>query len=401
MAGSAHREPRRALDGIRVLALETSLSGPHATKILADMGAEVIKIERPGSGDVIRGWDTAVKGLSSGIVWIGPNKKSFTIDVKKPEAREILRRLALKVDVVLENFAPGAAARMGLGAEELRAANPRLIYCSLSGYGQDGPYRDVKAYDALIQGEAGLIMTTGFEDRPARVGVSVTDLISSMYAAVGILAALYQREQTGEGQVIDISMFETAASWLGYFPHHYWHRGEEPKRYGLRHQYITPYGHYLASDGKYFGVTVASPTDWEVFCKGVIERPDLLDDLRFRDTPARRAHREELDEILIGIFLERPSSEWLARLDKVRLPYGRVNGVGEVLAHPQISARNMIQEIDSPVGKIPVLASPLHMSDSPQRLDPLPALGGDTDSVLAWLGYSDSEVAELRRNRII
>jgi crotonobetainyl-CoA:carnitine CoA-transferase CaiB-like acyl-CoA transferase len=187
--------PRRALDGVRVLALETSLSGPHATKILADMGAEVIKVERPGTGDVIRGWDTAVKGLSSGIVWIGPNKKSFAIDVKKPAAREILQRLAKRVDVVLENFAPGAAERMGLGAKELRALNPRLIYCSLSGYGQDGPYRDVKAYDALIQGEAGLIMTTGFEDRPARVGVSVTDLISSMYAAVGILTALYQRRR--------------------------------------------------------------------------------------------------------------------------------------------------------------------------------------------------------------
>jgi len=211
MTGTASPKTRRALDGVRVLALETSLSGPHATKILADMGAEVIKLERPGTGDVIRGWDTAVKGLSSGIVWIAPNKKSFAIDVKKPEAREILQRLAGKCDVVLENFAPGAAARMGLGAEELRAANPRLIYCSLSGYGQDGPYRDVKAYDALIQGEAGLIMTTGFEDRPARVGISVTDLISSMYAAVGILTALYQREHTGEGQIIDISMFETAA----------------------------------------------------------------------------------------------------------------------------------------------------------------------------------------------
>src|SRR5205823_9142830 len=167
------RQPRRALDDVRVLALETSLSGPHATKILADMGAEVIKIERPGTGDVIRGWDTAVKGLSSGIVWIAPNKKSFTIDLKKPQARDILQRLARICDVVLENFAPGAAARIGLGAEELRAADPRLIYCSLSGYGQDGPYKDVKAYDALIQGEAGLIMTTGFEDRPARVGVSV------------------------------------------------------------------------------------------------------------------------------------------------------------------------------------------------------------------------------------
>src|SRR5579864_5995709 len=168
--------PRRALDGVRVLALETSLSGPHATKILADMGAEVIKLERPVTGDVIRGWDTAVKGLSSGIVWIAPNKRSFAIDVKKPEAREILQRLAGKCDVVLENFAPGVAARMGLGAEELRAANPRLIYCSLSGYGQDGPYRDVKAYDVLIQGEAGIIATTGYPDAPAKVGISMTDL---------------------------------------------------------------------------------------------------------------------------------------------------------------------------------------------------------------------------------
>lgn len=394
-------ERRRALDGVRVLALETSLSGPHATKLLADMGAEVIKVERPGTGDVIRGWDTAVKGLSSGIVWIGPNKKSFTIDVKKSAAREILQRLARKCDVVLENFAPGAAARMGLGARELRAANPRLIYCSLSGYGQDGPYRDVKAYDALIQGEAGLIMTTGFEDRPARVGVSVTDLISSMYAAVGILTALYQREQTGEGQVIDISMFETAASWLGYFPHHYWHRGEEPKRYGLRHQYITPYGHYLASDGKYFGVAVASPADWEIFCKDVIERPDLLQDPRFRDTPSRRANREELDEILVAIFGQRPSSEWLARLDKVRLPYGRVNSVGEVLDHPQMIARGMIQEIDSPVGPIPVLTNPMHLSDSPERLDPMRALGADTDSILADLGYSTADIDNFRRDGVI
>jgi itaconate CoA-transferase len=393
--------PRRALDGVRVLALETSLSGPHATKMLADMGAEVIKIERPGAGDVIRGWDTAVNGLSSGIVWIGPNKKSLAIDVKKPAAREILRRLALKTDVVLENFAPGAAERMGLGAKELRAANPRLIYCSLSGYGQDGPFRDKKAYDALIQGEAGLIMTTGFEDRPARVGVSVTDLISSMYAAVGILTALYQRTQTGEGQTIDISMFETAASWLGYFPHHYWHRGEEPKRYGLRHQYITPYGHYLASDGKYFGVAVASPADWEIFCKGVIERPDLLTDPRFKDTPARRANREELDEILNAIFMTRPSEEWLARLDKVRLPHGSVNNVGEVLAHPQMQARQMIQEIDSPVGRIPVMASPLHLSDSPPRLDPMPALGGDTESILQDLGYSDADIAGLRDDKVI
>jgi crotonobetainyl-CoA:carnitine CoA-transferase CaiB-like acyl-CoA transferase len=394
-------QPRRALDGVRVLALETSLSGPHATKILADMGADVVMVEKPGTGNVIRTWDTAVKGMSSGIAWIGPGKKSLALDVKKDAAREILHRLAARSDVFLENFAPGAADRMGLGAKELTAAYPRLICCSLSGYGQDGPYRDVKAYDALIQGEAGIIMTTGHEDRPARVGLSVTDLISSMYAAAGILTALYQREKTGEGQIIDISMFETAASWLGYFPHHYWHRGEEPKRYGLRHQYITPYGHYLASDGKYFGLAVASAADWEVFCKGVIERPDLLTDPRFKDTPARRANREALDEILIEIFLTRPSAEWLKRLDKVRLPYGSVNGVAEVLAHPQMQARHMIRDIESPAGPIPVMASPLHLSDSPQRFDRLPEVGENTDEILRDLGYSDAELDAFRRDGVV
>jgi itaconate CoA-transferase len=244
-------------------------------------------------------------------------------------------------------------------------------------------------------------MTTGYEDRPARVGVSVTDLISSMYAATGIVLALYQREQTGKGQIIDISMFETASSWLGYFPHHFWHRGEEPKRYGLRHQYITPYGHYLASDGKYFGVAVAGPADWEVFCSGVIERPDLMTDPRFKDTPSRRANREELDDILIAIFLTRPSTEWLKRLGKVRLPHGTVNGVGEVLAHPQMAAREMIQEIDSPVGRIPVMATPLHLSDSPQRFERLPAVGEDTDAILRDAGYSDADIASFHRDGVV
>src|SRR5215472_6145088 len=206
------RNNPRALSGVRVLALEVSVAGPHATRILGDMGAEVIKIEKPGTGDLIRNWDSAVRGLSSGYVWLNGNKRSFAIDVKKKAGLDAVLRLAERVDVVLENFAPGVAARMGLGAEELCARNPRLIYCSLSGYGQDGPYRDVKAYDLLIQGEAGIIATTGYPDKPAKVGVPITDLASSMYAAIGILVALYQRERTGQGQAIDISMFESAVA---------------------------------------------------------------------------------------------------------------------------------------------------------------------------------------------
>ncbi len=397
----AKDQTRRALDGVRVLALETSLSGPHATKILADMGAEVIKVERLGTGDVIRTWDTAVKGLSSGTAWVIAGKRSLAIDLKQQAGLDILKRLASRADVFLENFAPGVAARMGLGADDLTAANPRLIYCSLSGYGQDGPYRDAKAYDALIQGEAGLIATTGYPDAPARVGVSVTDLISSMYAAVGILLALYQREKTGRGQVIDVSMFESAVAWLGYFPHHYWHKGEEPERLGLRHQYITPYGPYLAGDGKYVSVACASAADWEIFCRDVVNRPDLLTDPRFKDTETRRKHRDALDNIIVALFKEHPSAVWLKRLEAARLPYGSVNSIAEVLAHPQLAARNMIQEIDSPVGPVPVLASPLHLSDSPQRLDPVPALGGDNDSILRELGYSGAEIESLRRASVI
>ena len=394
-------EPRRALDGVRVLALETSLSGPHATKILADMGAEVIKVERPGTGDVIRTWDTAVKGLSSGTAWVIAGKRSLAIDLKQRAGLDILKRIAGRADVFLENFAPGVAARMGLGAEELTQKNPRLIYCSLSGYGQDGPYRDAKAYDALIQGEAGLIATTGYPDRPARVGVSVTDLISSMYAAVGILLALYQREKTGLGQVVDVSMFESAVAWLGYFPHHYWHRGEEPERLGLRHQYITPYGPYVAGDGKYVSVACASEADWVTFCKSVIQRPELLEDPRFKSTEIRRKHRDVLDDIIIAAFKEQSSIVWLKRLEAARLPYGSVNSIAEVLAHPQLIARGMIQEIDSPVGRIPVLASPLHLSDSPQCLDPVPELGGDNESILREIGYSEAEIASLRGARVI
>ncbi len=390
-----------ALDGVRVLALEVSVSGPHCSRILGDMGAEVIKVEKPKTGDVIRGWDSVVRGLSSGFVWLNGNKRSFAVDIKTPAGREAVQRLAERVDVVLENFAPGVTDRLGLGAAELCARNPRLIYCSVSGYGQDGPYRDVKAYDLLIQGEAGIIATTGYPDKPAKVGVPITDLASSMYATVGILLALYQRERTGRGQVIDISMFESALAWLGYFPHHYWHRGEEPARVGMRHHYIVPYGPYLASDGAYVSLAVATPRDWEIFCRNVIQRPDLLDDARFKSAPDRRRNRAVLEELIERIFLEQPQEEWLRRLRASELPHGKLNGIGEVLAHPQAIARKMIREMESPVGPVPVMGSPLRLSDSPARFDPIPALGQDTEPILQELGYTAAEIETFRRDQVI
>ncbi len=390
-----------ALAGVRVLALEASVSAPFCSRILGDMGAEIIKIEKPGVGDTIRDWDSVVRGLSSGYVWLTGNKKSVTVDIKKKAGLEILHRLVERSDVLIENFAPGVADRLGVGAETMCRLNPRLVYCSLSGYGQDGPYRDVKAYDLLIQGESGIIATTGYPDKPAKVSVPISDLTSAMYAALGIVLALYQRERTGRGQVIDISMLESIVSWLGYFPHHYWHRGEEPARVGMRHHYVTPYGPYLAGDGVYFSLAVVTPQDWELFCRNVIEKPALLEDPRFTTVEARRKHRDILEALIEKIFLEKPHEEWLRRLKAAELPHGEVRGIGQVLAHPQLIARKMIREIESPVGRIQTVGSPLHLSDSPARYDRIPALGEDTGPVLKELGYTDAQTADFRRDGVI
>ena len=390
-----------ALAGIRVVAFEQVLSGPFCTLLLSDMGAEIIKIEKPGTGDLIRHWDTAVRGLSSGYVWLNRNKQSLTVDVKKEQGQEIVHRLVEKADVFFENTSPGVAARVGLGYEELSALNPRLIYCSLSGYGQDGPYRDVKAYDLLIQGEAGLIATTGYPDRPAKASIAVVDIAAGMYAALGISLALFQRERTGRGQAVDISMFESLVSWLGYFPHHYWHQGEEPQRMGMRHHYVTPYGPYLARNGQYVNLAVATPQDWQIFCRDVIERPDLLSDPRFATVEGRRQNRAVLEETIDAVFLERDHSEWLERLKRAELPHGEIRGIAQVLAHPQVIARKLIREVESPVGPVPVIGTPLRLSDSPARYDRIPDLGEDSEAILKELGYDAQTISNLGRDKVI
>jgi itaconate CoA-transferase len=394
-------KPVRALDGVKILAFEQVLSGPFATCLLADMGAEVIKVERPGVGDVIRSWDAVVKGLSSGYVWLNRNKRSLTVDVKKEKGKEILQRLARKSDVFFENYAPGVAARLGLGYETLTESNPRLIYCSLSGYGQDGPYRDVKAYDLLIQGEGGIIATTGYPEKPAKAGIAIADIASGMYAVIGIVLALYQREKTGVGQLVDVSMLDSIVSWLGYFPHHYWHAGEEPGRAGMRHHYVTPYGPYLAADGEYVNLAVASPADWQLFCRVVIEKPELLEDSRFATVQDRRKNRAALEEVIEAIFLARDHKHWLLQLKKAEMPHGIVRGIAQVLAHPQVLARKLIREAESPVGKVPVIANALKMSDSPARYDRIPDLGEDNDTILQELGYDAATISEMRREKVI
>ncbi len=391
-----------ALEGLRVVSFEVAAAGPFATLLLADMGAEVIKVERPGGGDSIRSWDNVVRGLSSGFVWLNRRKRSVQLDVTTPGGREAMCRLIAGADVFLTNFGPGVADRLGFGYADASKRNPRLIYCSLTGYGLEGPYRDEKAFDLLIQGESGLLLSTGYPDAPAKVSVPISDIAAGMYSALGVmiaLIALYQRERTGMGQFIDIAMFDSMLSWLGYFPQHYWHGGEEPARVGMRHHYTVPYGPFLARDGKY--VNIAAADHWETFCVKVAERPDLFADERFASSPLRREHRAVLEPLVEELFLTRDSADWLARLRAARVPCGEVRGMAEALAHPQVAARRLIREVDSPVGRLPTIESPLRLSRSPIADGPLQALGQDTVAVLREAGYDDAAISSLRNEGAI
>ncbi|MDP9282196.1 MAG: CoA transferase [Chloroflexota bacterium] len=391
---------RPALDGIRVLALEQAVAGPFATHLLADMGAEVIKIERPGGGDLVRSWDHVVRGLSSGYVAFNRRKRSVVIDGQSHKGREVLARLVAGCDVFLTNFAPGTAERLGLGYGELATRHPRLVYASLSGYGLDGPYRDALAYDLLIQGEAGMIATTGYPDAPAKVGPPIADIAAGMYAALGIALALLQRQSTGRGQLIDVSMFDATLSWLAYFPHFIWHGGEEPGRAGMRHHNVVPYGPFRARDGVLVNVAIASQQHWEAFAR-LLGRDDWLVDARFSDNIARRADRAALERSVEDEFAKLDSDTLFGRLSSAGLPHGRVRSMSEVLDHPQVAARNLIRMIGSEVGAIPTIESALRMSESPVAEGPLPSLGGDTRDVLSGAGYSSDEITALAREAVV
>jgi itaconate CoA-transferase len=373
---------------------------PYCSWVLAELGANVVKVERPGKGDVIRGWDSAVRGLSTGFVWLNAGKRDLVADLRQPGGREVVLRLAARSDVFCENFAPGVADRLGLGAAELRRRNRRLVYCSLSGYGQTGPYRDVKAYDLLIQGESGMLLTTGYPDAPAKIGLPITDLIGGTNAALAVVLALLERGRTGEGAYLDIAMLDGALPWLGYYPQHFWATGAEPPRSGLRHQYICPYGPYLAADGRYVNLVVAGEEDWRRLVK-VVGHPEWEHDPRFATVEARRDHREELEPLVEAAIAAEPQRVWLDRLAQAGLPYGQVRGIGEVLAHPQVAARGLLTEADSPVGPVPLVRFPL-APDNPQRAGRrVPALGEHTDQVLTELGYQPSEIEALRSTGVV
>jgi itaconate CoA-transferase len=374
------------LKGTRVLAFENGLAGPLCTRLLADLGAEVVKVERPAGGDVTREWDSLARGLSSGFVWMNRGKRSVALDVEDAAARPTLETLVGASDVVLQNATPGWAERVGLGEQAVRALRPDVVYVEISGYGPDGPYASKNAYDLVMQGETGLISLTGSPEAPARVGISVCDVGAGSYAAVAALAALVRRERTGEGARVSVSLFDVMLDWLGYFPHLWWHRRELPRRTGMRHPHFCPYGPYAAGDGRLVGLAVLSAAHWPALCRDVLERPELLADARFATNEARVTHRQELESILEEAFAARPAAGWLERLEAARVPCGAVNDLKDVMEHPQLAHSGLVAEVGSPAGPLPTIGNPFLVAGERPELGPVPALGEHTAEVLQELG---------------
>jgi itaconate CoA-transferase len=381
MTRDATYSTRVLLDGIRVLTCETGLAGPLCTRLLADLGADVVKVEEPGRGDVTRGWDTIARGLSSGFVWVNRGKRSVALDVTDPAVRPALEELVGRSDVFLQNFTPGWAERVGLDEPALRRIRPDLVYADISGYGPHGPYARKNAYDLVMQGEAGLISVTGTADEPARVGISVCDLAAGSYAAVAVCAALARRAATGRGERVSVSLFDATVDWLGYFPHLWWHRRELPERTGVRHPLFCPYGPFPAADGRLVNVAVLSSSHWEALCRRVLERPDLLGDPRYATNEARVAARHELEPALEEAFALRGAGEWIERLEAAGIPCGRVNDVGDVMAHPQLEHNGLVVEIDSPAGRIPAVGNPFLVGGERPPVGAVADLGEHTDSL--------------------
>jgi len=391
----------RPLDGITVVALEHVIAAPFCTRQLADLGARIIKIERPGDGDFARGYDTQVDGLSSHFVWVNRSKESLTLDLKQESAIAVLKNLLKTADVFIQNLAPGAAARMGLTAQALQKDNPGLILCAISGYGNDGPYRDKKAYDLLIQSEAGFLSITGTPETPSKAGNSIADIAAGMYAYTNILAALLQRGKTGKGTVIDISMLEALSEWMS-FPLYYAYKGANPpSRNGASHATIYPYGPFKAGDGKTVMLGLQNEREWVQFCEIVLENSALAHDERFDKNFKRNEKRAELLEIINACFKNFTSEELIARLEKAQIANAHLNDMAGLWKHEQLKARKRWTEVDTPNGQVAALLPPGLNDSYEYRMDPIPAVGQHTDAILKELGLTESNIAAMRASGAI
>ncbi len=389
------------LDGVTVVSLEQAVAAPFATRQLADLGARVIKIERPGSGDFARAYDTTVKGLSSYFVWLNRSKESITLDLKRPGGKEILDRLLARADVFVQNVAPGASDRLGTAPAELRARWPKLIVCSVSGYGTSGPYADRKAYDLLVQSEAGLVSLTGTPDAPAKAGISVADIAAGMYAYSGILTALLARTSHGRGASVDVSLFDALGEWMSAPAYYTMYGGRSPERSGPYHASIAPYGPVRTRDGRTLLLGVQNEAEWKRLCADVLGLPDLAADERFATNPKRVANRGALDDAIAGVTSQLPAEQLIARLDTARIAHAGMSSMDDFVAHPQNSARDRWREVDSPAGALKALAPPVQLDDLEPVMGPVPALGAHTDAILTELNFGRDQIAAWRREGTI
>lgn len=389
------------LQGITVVSLEQAVAAPFTTRQLADLGARVIKIERPGVGDFARGYDKTVLGQSSHFLWLNRSKESLTLDVKHPDAKDILGRLVDKADVFVQNLVPGAAARLGLSSEELLARNSRIVVCNISGYGPDGPYSLKKAYDLLIQCESGLVSVSGTPDTPSKSGISIADIAAGMYGYTGVLTGLYQREKTGKGTAFDVSMFEALGEWMGYPAYFTHYGGNAPPRTGAAHATIHPYGPFTAGDGKTVFFGVQNEREWASFCATVLEQPRLATDLRFDSNSHRDANRQALTDIIVSAFSKLTAEEVVERLDRAQIANARLNDMKEFWNHPQLRARDRWREVDTPAGRVKALIPPVTMREVQARMDPIPAVGQHTHSILRELGFDPTFISQLASQNAI
>lgn len=388
------------LDGVTVVALEQAVAAPLATRHLADLGARVIKIERPGSGDFARHYDTQVQGQSSHFVWLNRTKESLAIDLKHPRAADIVIRLLQEADVFIQNFAPGATERLGLGSKDLHDRFPELVICNITGFGPSGPYRDKKAYDLLIQAEAGLLSITGSDSTPAKAGIAVGDIAAGMYAFSSILAGLFKRSRTGQGSLIDVSLFDALAEWMGY-PYLYTHYGgTAPARTGPHHATIAPYGPFRAADGKTVFVAVQNDAEWQSFC-AVLDLLEVASNPRFATNALRVQHRDELHSRIETKIADCAlgSAELVGRLDEARIANAQMRDVAEVAEHPQFVERDRYHEVVTPAGPLRVLLPPFTFAGTHAASGPIPEVGEHSEAILREIGLSEEEIADLQADR--